>query len=269
MFYVEVGVMVNPLFKPMVLGFTIGVIAGILSFIVFSTVTGYNLFGVKWSGPKIYYVKMNLYYIYLHIYRPYEETPLIGDKVLLEYIIIVRVQNPYNDIIVAPHKLTVNLYSYLELRNSTNRSWGYNRRSSDCNRVLFDAWREHRLTSYSGVDKILLDGGVLNIDSSVVNNWLFGDSDTGSRKYYVVTGVVETPISWLDKFSNDTIQFYVVLEFQGRTVHGDDGVYGQVVEIVCLNSLGNYTYVYNGIDWTGGFELTGSQIRTFYGGLWP
>lgn len=259
--------MVNPLLKPMAIGLIIGIVVGTGGLMGLSMVLGYDLFGIKWRNPETYYVKITLYYIYLHIYSPPQNTPLIGNKTLLEYIIIVRVQDPYKDLVVIPRRLDVKLYSYVEITDvvGNNSSMG----SSGDRDILFDAWREKALASYMGVDSILLNGGVLIIDGDCVNNWLYGGKDVGSRKYYIVSGVVEVPYGWENKFSNNTIQLYAVIGFSGKTLHGDHGVLGQVIQRVRLNRVENNTYVYNSIGWGGGFELSGSQIETFYGGLWP
>jgi len=264
--------LVSPLLKPMALGLIIGILIGIAGFIGLSMALDYDIFGIKWRNPKIYYVKTTLYYIYLHIYMPPDNTPFIGNKTLLEYIIIVRVQNPYNDTIVVPNKLTVNLYSYLEIMDSGENNENMSEQNSRYYKpgnVLFDAWKERRLVSYMGVDNMLSEGGVLVIDGNIVNNWLFGGNDIGSRKYYVISGVVELSDVWKDKFSNSTIKLYAVVEFMGKTLHGDNGVAGQLIQKVYLDRLENYTYVYNDIWWNGGFALRGSQIEIFYGGLWP
>ncbi len=258
---------VSPLIKPMALGLIIGVVVGSAGLIGLSMALDQDLFGIRWRNPETYYVKITLYYIYLHIHSPPRDTPLIGNKTLLEYIVIVRVQNPYKDLVVVPHRLDVDLCSYVEVKGTTGED-SSNRSSGDGD-ILFDAWRERALASYSGVDNILLDGGVLVIDGDDVNNWLFGGKGVGSRKYYVVSGVVEIPLGWMDKFSGDRLQLYAVVEFSGRTQHGEHGVLGQIIQRVHLSRVGDNTYVYNSIGWRGGFELRGSQIETFYGGIWP
>ena len=273
--------MASLLVKPMALGLVIGVLAGVVGLVGLSSVLGYELFGIEWRNPKTYYLKVGLYYIYLHTYSASSNIPVIGNKTLLEYLVIVRVENPYEDTTVVPNMVSVSLFSDLKIAEGTENTTAAPTVTVTVTippprhappspvDVFFDAWREKKTVSYMGVNNILWDGGRIYIDRETVNNWLYGGDKIGNHKYYVLSGIVEFPSVWMNALRGNTTWFYAVVEVSGKTLN-NDLVEGQLIQLVYLNRVDTNTYVYNNIPWSSGFELSGSQyIETFYGEIWP
>jgi len=105
--------MVRPLSRGFRVKILIGVCLGVLLILIASILFTQTLFS-EVVRPKQYYLKTDLTYLYINVYNTSESIPLLGDKVLLNYVVIVRVENPYNDkmirlenvYVVCPNKYT-------------------------------------------------------------------------------------------------------------------------------------------------------------------
>lgn len=281
------------LVKPMICGLTLGLIIGSMGFIGYSYLTGYSVFGVQWRPIETYYMKLDLGYIYLRYYDVPSNIPLLGDKTLLEYVVIVRVENPYPGITVVPQSVRIGLYESLLItedtgqnitvsitvsRNGTtmnmeNGSTTINTGNNDEDaldyQVLFDSYEESRTVSCLKANDLLFGAGKVVVSSRLVDDWLYGGDKLGKRKYYVIRGVVELPDYGARMLRGSEVSFYFVVEFNGEILDRSDRASGQLIGVVKLVKTDSSTYVFNRINHGSGFVLEGETIETFWGEPWP
>ncbi len=270
------------LLKPMIYGLILGLIIGSTGFIGYSYLTGYSVYGVQWSPIKTYYMKIDLEYVYLHFYNVPSNTPLLGGKTLLEYIVIVRVENPYPGLTVVPGAVWVGLYDSLQVINNTGQNITITATVSKSRspilstynttidyEVIFDSYKARKTVAYAATNDLLLGAGKLVIKSNCVNDWLYGGDKIGKRKYYVIRGVVELPYYGELKLRGNTTSYYFLVEFNGRILNKNDRAEGQLIGIVKLVETSPCTYVFNRINYGSGFMLEGDTVETFYGEIWP
>ena len=250
--------------KYMVLGILVGLLIGSLGLIGYSYVSGLNLFDIGWRGARVYHVRIDLEYIYVHVYNASSNTPLIGGKTLLEYIVIVRVENPYKNLVIVPGEVNVGLYESLSVNSMGAISGG-----NDSYRIIHDSYRDGRILSYAALNDLFRGSCKLVIDRNIVNNWLFGGDRIGSRKYYVLKGVIELPDYAKNTLKGNSTTYYFIVGFSGDIQDSIDKARGQLIGIVRPYRVDNHTYVFNRVSYGGGIELVGDTIETFHGGIWP
>lgn len=270
------------LVKSMVYGLVLGLIIGSMGFIGYSYATGYSVFGVQWRPIKTYYMRIDLEYVYLHYYNVSSNTPLLGGRTLLEYIVIVRVENPYRGLVVVPRTVRIGLYESLSVTNNSGQNITVTvieSRNGDTTagvnnstvgyEVFFDSYKALKTVSYMATNDLLLGAGRLVISGDLANDWLCGGDRIGERKYYVIRGVVELPYYGMKRLRGNDTSYYFVVEFDGKIHDKNDRAVGELIGFVKLVKTGPCTYVFNRINYGSGFVLEGDTLETFFGEIWP
>ncbi len=225
-----------------------------------------------------YYLRADLVYIYLHIHNTSENTPLLGGKVLLDYVVIVRVENPYVNKSVMLSKVHVGLPENVFVQCSDNatitatvtigrsatgslEAYSLNNSTIVYPRVIFDSWRTKRICAHGYTNDLFRGGAYRVFTRDCVDCWIPGRETDLNYKYVVITGVVEVPKPWYYRLAMLNKPQYVVVEVEAKP---QDKGYAEALKIlqVPLSRVDNTTYVYNIFPENMGFDLEGTPTQT-------
>ncbi len=265
----------GPLSRRDLLGLALGLVLGTVLLFATSIFLNQPLFGVTWTPPPEYYLKIDLAYLYLRVENVSNSTPLLGGKTLIWYIAIVRIENPYNNTIEL-RGVSVHLPEqvYIDCKKQANKTVtvtiGQTQQPIQApSNVLFDSWVNKTSCSY-GFTNDLLRGSAERILDHNTEYWISGKDPRFNHLYVVIAGVTELPSPWryrLDQLQNKQ---YIVLTASGRPLKGEGTVSALKIATISLTRIGSNIYVYNTIPEGLGFDLEGTpKINTFYNGFWP
>ncbi len=226
-----------------------------------------------------YYLRIKPVYVYLHIHNVSENTPLLGGKVLLNYVVIVRVENPYVNKSIMLSKVRVSLPEnvYVQCGNNTtitatitlgkNASTTEPYASNIINdtviypRTIFDSWKTKKICAYGYTNDLFREGAYRMFTRDCVDCWIPGKETSLNYKYVIITGVVEVPKPWYYRLAMLDKPQYVVVIVEAKP---QDKGYAEAVKIlqVALSRVDDNTYVYSILPENVGFDLEGIPTQT-------
>ncbi len=266
-----------------ILGLSIGLALGILLLVVTSIVLNQPLFGVTWTPRQEYYLRIDPAYIYLRVENISNNTPLLRGKTLIWYIIIIRIENPYNNTVELrtveahlPENVFISNCGKQGKNITATITIGANRTReaqkevfSVSGNVLFDAWINKTICGYGFSNDLLRDSAKRVFDRST-QYWINGGDPRFNHLYVVITGVTELPTPWKYRLQELQKPQYLVLAANGRMTKTNDLVEALKIMTINLTRIDANTYVYDAIPKGLGFDLEGTlTINTYYNGTWP
>lgn len=274
--------MVRPLSRGFRVKILIGVCLGVLLILIASILFTQTLFS-EVVRPKQYYLKTDLTYLYINVYNTSESIPLLGDKVLLNYVVIVRVENPYNDKMIRLENVYVSMPEQVYVQCSSNSTitinatvtmWKNNLDKtakvkntkltpgiSNITRplVIFDSWINKSICAHGYTNDLFRRSArkVFSFDCS--DCWIPGSNSQLNYKYVVITGVIELPKPWYYRLNKLNKLQYIVIQVEAHTSDND---YAEALKIllVPLNKVNHNTYVYNTFPLSMSFDLDGNNF---------
>ncbi len=267
--------MLSSLSRRDLLGLILGLALGFLLLVVTSIVLNQPLFGVTWTPPPEYYLKIDLAYLYLRMENISNNTPLLGGKTLIWYVAIVRIENPYNNTIELggvsihlPEQVYINCER--QVNKTVTVTIGRSQQPIQTpNNVLFDSWVNKTSCGYGFTNDLLRHSAQRILDHNS-EYWISGGDPRFNHLYIVISGVTELPSPWKYRLNQLQNKQYIVLTASGRPLEGEGTVSALKITTIILTRIGTNTYVYNTIPEDLGFDLEGTpKINTFYNGFWP
>ncbi len=256
------------------LGLFLGVVLGVVLLVLLNFVFNQPLFGITWTPPPEYFLKVDLAYLYLRVENVSDNTPLLGGKTLIWYVAIVRIENPYNNTIELrsielhlPERVYINCRDQGNITTTVTIGARQQPPQSSIG-VLFDSWINKSICAYGFTNDLLRNSAMRILDHNT-EYWINGKDKRFNHLYIVITGVTELLRPWRYRLNQmDTL--YVVLTASGRPIEGEGTAQALKITTITLTKMGTDTYVYNTIPEDMGFDLEGTPtINTFYNGFWP
>ncbi len=265
--------------RRILLGLIIGI--GVLLLVVIGIVLSQQSFWLMQASKQEYYLKTSLVYLYIRIHNTSSNIPILGNKTLIEYIAIVRVENPYENQSIELERVSVNLPEQVYVQCTENvtatvtatigehpvttRAYTTFPRTQ----VVFDSWVNKTICAYGFTNDLLRHSAYRVFTRDDPDHWIPGNDPRFNHKYVVITGITELPQPWHYRLNNLANLQYVVIRVEAHTSKSKRAEALKIITI-SLAKIQPNIYVYNVLPEDTTFDLEGTPIiTTFYGKPWP
>ncbi len=230
------------------------VIAVALLVVVLYALSSLPLHILKHSVSR--YVEIDLEYLYLRIRKVSENIPLLGGKTLIEYVAIVRVENPYRDPF-AIDLVQISLPDSVEVdpqcKLNESVSPGYT------------SFVVKHSCGYGYTNDLLLGSGhILFNDRTRYTSPVLGVGKPFNVAHVAVTGLVEVPSLWMHRLKALAKPIYVLIVVEGRYKELGAVDTTKVLRL-SLEQISSNEYVYINMPKELGMHVRGTSVVTeFY-----
>ncbi len=202
------------------------------------------------------YVKIYLEYLYLRIRNVNMNIPLLGGKTLIEYVAIVRVENPYRepftiDLVQISLPESVEVDPQCRLNESVSPSYSSFVVKHGC--------------GYGYTNDLLLGSGhILFNDRTRYTPPVLGVGKPFNVAHIAITGLVEVPSLWMYRLKELTKPIYVLIVVEGRD---KERAVIETAKVIKLNleQMNSNEYIYINMPKGLGMHIRGTSVVTeFY-----
>ena len=201
-------------------------------------------------------VKVDLEYLYLKVRNVSRDVPLLGGKTLIEYVAVVRIENPYRNPI-ALDLVQVSLPESIEVDPQC--------RLVESSSPTYSSFVIKPRCSYGYANDLLLDSGhILFNERTRYTPPVLGVGKPFNVVHIAITGIVEVPSLWMHRLEKLDSPIYVLLVVEGHDKEHGAVDTAKVIKLV-LERKGDGEYVFSSIPKGLGMHIRGTSVITeFY-----